>query len=526
MKKEHTKNICIIILIAIITLLPMFFSDYTNGHDTKFHIANIISYTQQIKSGYLIPKILGNMAHGFGYATGVFYPPLAHLIASYFNVIINSPFVSIYLTYFIGLLTSGLSMYFLSIKISKNSSVGLVSSAIYMLFPYHICNIYIRDAQAESILFAFLPLIINGLYELFVLENTKKFYILFISGYVLCMLSHLTLTVFFTVIILILLALNFKKTIKNIKPFLIASIFILLITSFFTVPLVLNKISTMYRVFEEGVMVQGTWGNGLSPKDYINVFVNYKDEKVKYFIDICSIIMLVITFINYKKYNNKFYNYVLIFGIISFVISTRLFPWDIFPKSFRIFQFPWRFVSFVSISVSLLSPLCLNYFLDNKVISYIICLVLVLLSQPLLHSFSNELIDLNNIDYKIGEGWESEYLPSRVYNNLDYYNSRDHLIKGADATIILDSVPKLKFSIDTTDYVTIELPRIYYKGYTLKDENGNFYNLSLNENGFIEANVGEGVYTLDYTTSKINNLYVIISLISLIGCVIFIWIKK
>lgn len=524
MKNKTLKYVILIMVAALVTMLPMFFSDYMNGHDTKFHLANIESITEQIRNGSNI-KILGNMANDFGYGTGLFYPPLPHISAALLNLVTNNTLISIEIVYFIGLIISGLTMFFLSKKLSSSDEIGLLSAIIYMVFPYHVSNIYIRDAQNESLLFAFLPLIINGLYELYKNNDNKKFYMLFISGYVFAMLSHFTMMVYFSVIVIIFMTVKYKQTFKNIKPLIIASIFILGITSFFWMPLLEHKLFGYYRVFQDGVMVQGTWGNGLNPFDYVNLIVNWKDEKVKYFIDVITLILFIITLCNFKKIENKFYKYILIFGIISFVLSTVLFPWDILPKSFRIMQFPWRFVSFVSISVSLIAPLAISSFQDKKIISIILCIGILLLSQPLLHPFSNEKINLDNIDYKIGEGWQNEYMPVKLYDNLEYYENRENSIlnvtnKYATINTINNEVPKLEFSVQVEGNVTLELPRIYYIGYTLKDSNNKEYKLYENNKGFIETEIPSGNYILDYTGTKIDKTCNIISIIGILGYVI------
>jgi len=531
MKKN--KNIIFILLIifaALITMIPMFLSQYTNGHDTKFHIANIVSIIEQYKMGNFNTKILGNMANNFGYGTGIFYPPLPHVLAALITLITNNVFLSIKLVYFIGLIISGISMFYLSKKISNSSEIGFLSAIIYMVFPYHISNIYIRDAQNESLLFAFLPLILSGLYELFENKNNKKFYILFITGYVFGMLSHLTMMVYFTVIILIFLIAKYKETLKNIKPFIISSIIILAITSFFWMPLLEQKLLGNYRVFQDGVMVEGTWGNGLNPFAYINKFVNWRDIKVKYFIDAITLILLICTLKNFKNIKNKYYKYILIFGIISFVISTVLFPWDIFPKSFRIMQFPWRFVSFTSIAVSLLAPLTLNSFHDKKIISLILSAAIILSSQPLLHGFSDELIDINNLNYEIGEGWQHEYMPVKLYDNLEYYKNRENNIinnmyKTANINIISNDIPKIEFSVETEGSIKLEFPRVYYVGYTLIDEAGNKYELKESPNGFIETIIPSGTYTLDYTGTTLDKICNVLSVVGILGFLI-ICIKK
>ena len=295
-------------------------------------------------------------------------------------------------------------------------------------------------------------------------------------------------------------------------------------------PLLEQRLLGSYRVFQEGVMVQGTWGNALNPLDYINLTVNWKDEKIKYFIDAITLILLVCTLFKFKNIENKFYKYILIFGIISFILSSIIFPWDIFPKSFRIMQFPWRFVSFFAISVSLLAPLAISSFRDKKVIALILSVSIILLSQPLLHPFSNEVINLDNLDYTSGEGWEHEYMPVKLYDNVDYYNNRTKDIlnvtnKFATINTISNEVPELKFSVETEENIKVELPRIYYIGYTLKDESGKIYNLYENSNGFIETEIPSGTYMLDYTGTKIDRVCNVLSIIGLLGYVL-IYFKK
>jgi len=270
MKKNYTA-ILLIAIIALITMLPLYTSGYKLNHDTKFHIASIVSTTSSIKNDTFPTKILPNMANDFGYGTHIFYPPLTHNSIAYIDMFVNNHVVSIQIFYYLVLFLSGVTMYFLSKKISNNCSIGLLSAVIYMLFPYHITNIYVRDAQSETLLFVFLPLIISGLYELYQ-RNTKQFYILFVLGYVGGMLSHLTMMVYFTFVILVAMLFNLKNTLKKFKPLIIASIFILFITSFFTVPIVEHRLLGTYRVFQENVMVNVVYNESLGVFDYLDFF--------------------------------------------------------------------------------------------------------------------------------------------------------------------------------------------------------------------------------------------------------------
>ena len=522
------KYILIIFAVAIVTMLPMFTSEYKSSNDTKFHLINIEHLTKQIDKDFLNPsKVVGYIGNNFGYGTSLFYPPLGHYSAAYVNTVVDNPVISIEIIHFVGLFLSGITVFLLSKKLSKNDYIGLISAVIYMLFPYHLSDIYIRDALGETLIFVFLPLIILSLYELFN-DNKRNFYLFFVIGYVGGMLSHLTMMTYFTVIILIFLIFKYKLTLKYLKQFILASIFILAITSPFIVGLLQQRLLGNYNVFKEGVMVQGTWGNALMPLRYLFVGENWGTEYIRYYIDLIVLILLFFTFKKYKQYNNKYYNYILGFGIISFILSSMLFPWDLLPKSLRIIQFPWRFVTFVSLSISVLAPLCISKFNDKKMLSIILIIFIVLLAQPNLKQASNEVINISNIEQWYGMGWQREYLPVNAAENSDYFDNRNHdiIIKEGEANIeIIDNdVPYLEFKVDNN--VTVELPRIYYIGYTLLDENNKKISFYENEYGFIEAKLESGTYKLDFTGTKYDELAKIVSIISIVGFGVFVWRKK
>ena len=526
--KKDIKYFGVILLVALITMLPMFTSNYKSSHDTKFHLANIDSLTEQIKDNFFFPsKIVGKIGNDFGYGTELFYPPLGHYSAAYINVVVNNPVISLEIVHFIGLLLSGITMYYLSKTISKNKFIGLLSAIIYMLFPYHLSNIYIRDALGESLVFIFIPLVFLGLYHLFH-DDIKKFYLFFIIGYVGGMLSHLIIMCYLTVLILVFLIFKYKTTLKYLKQFIIASLFILGITSPFWIGLLQQKLLGNYNVFVDGVMVQGTWGNALNPLEYLLVFKNMGTGEIKYYIDLIVLVLLIITLKNYKDNKNKFYKYILIFGIVCLILSSKLFPWDIFPKSFRLIQFPWRFETFVALAVSLIAPLCISKIKDKKALTLILIIVMVLLSQPNLKQATNEVINPDNLEYWYGVGVQREYTPVNTVNHLDYYNTRNHDIIVVDGTgnveLINNDIPYLEFSV--TGNITVELPRLYYIGYTLVDEDDNKINFYENENGFIEAKVDDGHYKLDFTGTSYDKLANVVSIISILGLVLFVWRKK
>src|SRR5574344_25028 len=520
--KKKNRSILIIFIVALAAMIPMFVLPYHSGHDTCFHVSNVMGLLNQIKANFGSPSmIVGNMAHEFGYGTRLFYPPLAHLVVAYMAYFIGDILVSFKITHFISLFLSGITMYCLSKRLSKNENISVMSAVIYMLFPYHISDIYIRDAIAESFLFIFIPMIISSIYELYY-GDKRNFYPLFIFGYVGGMLSHLTMMVYFTVILVIYLIFKYKDTFKNIKYFITSAIFILLIASPFLTTLIEHKFWGDYSVFVPYHMAQDIQWSGLFPFSYINFFSDYGTSNIKYFMDIVTIIMLIVTIVNYKKIKkNKFYKAIIWFGLISFVLSLKVFPWDLLPVSLRIVQFPWRFETFVACSVSLIAPLCLGLLKKNaKKVLIISVVALVLFTYPNLRFANDNLVDFDNFWYDGGMGWQEEYLPTATANNKDYYNNRGdgiEVLNGtADVNLTDKRLPNVTFDI-TTDGATIEFPRLLYLGYKLTNEAGDEIEIKEDQYGFVSTRINEsGTYTLKYTGTTAEKIFNDVSFLTII----------
>ena len=537
--KENKKNILIILAVAIIIMIPMFLvNGYIINDDSKFHIANILSTVSSMK-GIIPSDVLPNLFGNYGIAIRQFYPTLAHtFIALFMKITTVDVTISLKLFHLIELFLSGVSLYYLALNISKDKKLSLVSSIIYMLFPYHLTEIYVRDALGESLLFVALPLVLNGLTYLF--KDKKKFLILFCFGYIIGMLSHLTMMIYFTLFLIPFFLINIKKVFKkeNLITLFEAALIILLIMSPTIVNLFQNKLYGDYRVFTPYVMAQGIVHSGLW-LDYINYFgifdkqIIFNDSLHKFYIDIVVLIMLLIDLIIYivmlikkKKINiSNNYIFIIIFGILSFYLASKYFPWDALPVSFRILQFPWRIETFLAIAVSLIAPLCLRYVKDYY--KYIVIIIMLLLAV-IFHTTSphEEYFDKNNIDYEMGIGWQKEYLPNKTYDNLDYIKSLNYGIYAysGEAKIINDNFPNLEFEI--TDNTKVELPRVFYFGYTLYNDNKEKQTIYEDELGLIGAKLNKGKYILKYTKTTIYKVAKVISYITLLLFILYIFKDK
>ena len=208
--KKNLKWLLLILIVTIIMLCQLFYRTRLYGHDTLFHVGNIMVLSKTISFrnifGSNIVKLDSNI---FGYGTWLFYPKLSHLLGSYFYLICNNAYLSMNIVYFIVTFLSGVVVFYLAYRIFKCYKVSFLSSVIYLTFSYHLCEIYTRDAFAENFMFLVIPLIFLGLWELKE-DNYSKFYIFFISGYVLGMYSHLVSMVFCTIFVILFFPINYS----------------------------------------------------------------------------------------------------------------------------------------------------------------------------------------------------------------------------------------------------------------------------------------------------------------------------
>ena len=537
--KKITKHkyIILIFLVTLIIFLNLFINPRYYGHDTIFHTANIIELSKTIN----IKNILGNniislKSNPFGYGTWLFYPKLPHLLGAYLYKIFDI-YTSMKIVYFIITFLSAITIYVLSKKIFNNKKIAFLSSIIYITIPYHICEIYIRDAFAENFMFLAVPLIFLGLYNL--LDNDyKKFYIYFILGYVIGMYSHLVSMVFCTIFVALFILYHHKYFFskEKIKSLFISTIIVIGLTLPFLTTVIEYKLLNEYTVFlSDSFTNRATLVyRSISFKDLFMGKPIY-DDIMPYF-NIMTIILTLITTIqvilNKTKYKSKLLPMLLYIILLINLVCSKLI-WNNIPEIFLMLQFPWRLLVFMSVFISLYAPVCLLTDLKinipkifNKIIySMIICLVLIEGVNNIKYYSNEEYTEDYVLSSKLAMGYQQEYLPLKTNNaryfRTTYLEKRKMEIVSDNNTkisIISSSFPNLKFEVKKLkEKAKIEIPRIYYLDYILKDKDGNKVKLTMSKYGMLEADIiKEGKYELYHKNTLIETISNIIGVAMLI----------
>jgi hypothetical protein len=71
---------------------------------------------------------------------------------------------SVKIVFGLSIVLSGLTMY-LFVRRLMGPKAGLVAALVYVYVPYHVFDLYVRAALAESVTFVFIPLVLWGCYE-------------------------------------------------------------------------------------------------------------------------------------------------------------------------------------------------------------------------------------------------------------------------------------------------------------------------------------------------------------------------
>ena len=526
----------IIFLVTVIIFTPVINGQYMKGHDTFYHLANIEAIISNLSNNLFPDKVVPIIVNDLGWGNGIFYPSLPHYFTAYLGKCLSlfdiSALTAMKLTHFITVFLSGIFMFWLGKKITNNNKAALISSILYITFPYYIIDIWVRDAYAETFIFMAIPLIFLGLQYLFE-NNNKKFYLFFIIGYVLAMASHLVLSIYLTIFVLVFLLINYKKvfTKNNLKCLVLSALIILALTTPTTFPLIEHTLYGNYAVYLDGFMFDGNTikDGALTLADYFNQErpVGVVIFTISYIALLCFILVLF----NIKKINNKDLNKYIIMTLFTFLFLSPIFPWQLMPDFLLNIQFIWRLETFLALFISICAGSVI--FLISKKNLKNIVIIVIFIAVTSVFSFTKmsyiSYIDTKGVDYSSYGAASYQYLPVKALDNKDYLLNRDNKIKvkngEAKIKIIENETPRLIFNIKTNDKVTLELPRIYYLGYEItlknKDKTKNI-SYKENKNGLMEIALKDsGTVTVNYTGTLFYKISLIIFIVALLISIIY-----
>ena len=569
-RKDKVIHYIIIIAASLIAAIPLINLRIYGTDDGYVHMLRIFGIEQILKAQNFPPFIYSKFANGFGYAINLFYSPIVTYGPLFFRIFGLHYYTCLKLFAYSTILISCFTMYNFLYDVSKKREIAILGAVIYAFIPYRLETIFNRFAIGEFTAYIFFPMLFHGLFNLLKGDGKKHYYIAIAA--IGLILTHTISTEYSAIFALLYIIFNFKQ-LKNkgvIRKIVINVIFILAITTFFTVPLMEHKILGNYVIFNSTSMKS-------LPSDVQNSTIKisqlFKDigevNGVSFKVGIPLIILTLLGIVSYKKMDKNIKSEYITFAVIAMIslaMATKLFPWIIMPKILTTLQFAWRMLAFFEFALSIICAINLYYFIDiickkssknskdtkvhtktenlyNMLLLFaIIVIITSMMKIDYNYSYEKEKF-LTDEEYetKINEKnsiWSinREYLPEKVdvkklgTSYLDYRENRVYVLDG-NSTITNEKKKGLQLEFDIENYkanTILELPYIYYLGYTVTTEQNEKIQMFESNNGMLAIKLDENIesahITVKYTGTtieKVSYLISAISIITFIGYVIY-----
>ncbi|MEG2487318.1 hypothetical protein [Anaerorhabdus sp.] len=384
--KQNYKYLLFSLIITIIFAYPFLIKDFLPlEHDTLFHLSRIEGLAQSFKDGVFLPRIYPYKNMNFGYGSPMFYSDFFLIIpALLYNLGIS---VSVCYVFIIMVFTF-LSSYFamkLCRVVTNNNYAPYIAGTVYLFSNYRITDVYVRSSLGEVMGFAFLPLVLLGIYYV-LYTDTKKWYYLVI-GFTCLALTHNITFILACILFIFFLIVRIKHWIHS-KEIIIAifKAFIVSVgcSAFFIFPMLeqmtsqnfyLSYYTSTSSLADSSVELWKYFANttvfGYGTHGYA------KDMSMLlnpgYFMMIIPIVYLF----RKKENKNPFILHSLILGYIFLLLPLDIFPWE-YMVFFGLIQFTWRLIMLTTCCLIIPASIALFDFKIKPLLITIVCCVLLI----------------------------------------------------------------------------------------------------------------------------------------------------
>lgn len=481
--------------IGLFASLPYLNTGLNWAIDLCYHLVRI----EGLKDGWLAGQfpvvIYPEALHGNGYLNCM-YPSLFLYLPAYLRMqgvsmadsfkflIFTMNFATAFITYH-------------SVKtIGGSKKAALLASLLYTCCPYRFTNIYARGAVGEFLAMTFFPLVFAGLYHIFIGERKKWCYLtLGMTGLLQSHILSVTLGgIFCGVFAVLYLKELFME--KRILELLKAALLSLLLNIAFLVPFL--------DFYQNGDL----WMDALNLGSYQEYTLNFSglfgfQPTGDYYmltlgipLAVCGVIALAYLLLERNRQaQDDFILYLFLLGSVLTFMLLNFFPgWKMMsiPALDLVLskvQFAWRLLGPVSLLFAVCGSICLfrskilaNY--SRSIFVLLICLCMLTAprfksedfayssSQEYTYGHVSKLVGIpkgqNTVVYPFE--WRPKHTVDKDLTTKPVLSDKKQI--HLHALERRGTTTALRYTCLSEDEY-LEIPVIYYKGYTAEDENGN-----------------------------------------------------
>lgn len=437
-------------------------NDIIKTFDLEFQLSRIYS----LSDVFFSPTNFDTFG-SYGQPINIFYGWLTVLPAYLFFKISNNMASAYNMYLFFITFVTLLCSYFCMYRIFKEKFVSVFFSLIYTFSMYRTLSIFFRGALGEVIGIAFLPLVFGAAYG--IILQKKDEWLLLSIGFSLLVYTHVLSTIIAFVFILVFYISAMVSKLSDKKEITISFLKAGISSVILSLPFF---ISLLEEQTFQGITPPG-WSDldnrALTMKQLI--LGAFRQDFTTYSFGIILLILTTITLLLFFKLKTQ-YKYILILGILTLLMTTKLFPWKLVQETpIILIQFPWRLMSIATLLLCFISSYVIKNLLKKDELKMVgVCITAIILIfinvYSVSHSpFVNNRIGSDDIPNIISSYKTDNYKPVG-YEKYDYLTN-NHLVS-------VDGVPKqtdrvvteneYKFKVITTKSDELILPIYFYKG--------------------------------------------------------------
>ncbi len=537
-RKYHFPVFFIVLLLLSFAMIIVY-QPLCPGQDFFFHYRRFQALMDGLRDSPFLIYLDYSAIEGYGYFAKAFYPDVILIPFAAIGNLTNAEFGYMSMIFTMTVLC-GVFTYIAIDKIFKSTFVASMGAILFTFCIYRLLDVYHRTALGEALSFTFIPIVFWGLHEI-INGNYKKWYILTI-GYSLLIFTHVISTVLMFFTMLILLAIYYKPLIKEPKRMfylVIAGLATLVITCYYLLPMFEQMASDTFYYNGRNMMAKA--GDMTMDFHWIlwGMFTGIIHPKQLFIPGTGLLLTCVIAlrvFVPGKSPQLKYADIGVAIGLIFLFMCSPVIPWDIFPFSLLNFiQMPWRLYEFSSYFFAVAGGYYLSLLIKSNRRALVCgCMVvfatmLVMVNDGKLYkdirceNSITENIPLPPNGYHMGG---LEYIPATV-PSPDFFEKRGtvviHKQENTEISPLERIGNKTVFDITVGQPDILELPLVYYKGYTATID-GERMNVSESPNGLIELEaIKSGKVEVFYKGTTLQVISWFITILSILGLCVYIW---
>lgn len=466
MKKKY--KFLLFLLLGFILISPSLLGLIKEGFpftdDGSWMVIRFSAFYEALRDGQFPVRFLPRLNNGFGYPVADFLYPLFMYLGAPIHALGLSFQDTIKALFGLGLVSSFFFSFFWFRKIFSDLS-SMVGSVIYVLFPYHLWDVYKRGSLGEVVSLAVAPFLLWQL--------ERKSLVLSSIGVSLLILSHNSLALFFIPLLVIYEYIR-RRDLKRI-----ISIFSLGfgLSSFFWIPALFDK---QYVVFDSTEIAR-----------YSEFFMQGYGVLVP---SVIAFIVLLVFIVGIRKSDitSRYFFLVSILSIVLTLPVTSLI-WNINAFS-SLIQFPFRFLAVTLVSISFLAAYTIEKAKKTKKVLATIYIVVTLASAmsfitPIGYQMVPDTFYSTNLDTTTVQ---NEYMPKWVKDKPSYTSEK---VEIADGQVDISNVTKrpnsLELIANSSSGGKLKINTVYFPGWKAII-NGTEQKIDYEEDGLIYIDVPKG----------------------------------